>query len=688
MPAALPFRTSGQKAARLSLTSNPAIERPHDALAYRADIDGLRAIAVLAVIIFHAKIGIFPGGFVGVDVFFVISGYLIASIILKEEEKDSFSLARFYERRIRRIFPALFIVILFCAGMGALLLTPADYLAFGRSAFAAMAFWSNFYFTRQGGYFAPAAETQPLLHTWSLGVEEQFYLLAPFILLLLSRSLRRWRAPIFWGLFAASLGVSAWGVQTEARWAFFLPHSRAFELMCGVALAMGLVPRAQSQRANEALAALGLALIAFAVLFYSPATPFPGFAALVPAVGAALLIHTSTNMTQTAVARALSVAPVVYVGKISYSLYLWHWPLLVFADYEFGHELQGWHRVLLMAAAVAISALSYRYVEQPARRAGPPVTRRLVFIGGAAAIILAAGLSQIIVKGRGLPGRLSPDVADLARAMPTKGPANGGMCSPESSRQRREADSACVIGDRSASSPRFALWGDSHAGAIVPAVSGYATPLNIKGYNIGRAGCPPLFGLENESAVFRKCLEPPRELERILRDENIREIVMFARWGLYAEGEPSQNEAGTRPRRFVEADDAANRLAFARVLRATVEKVRAAGKRIVIIGPVPEFDVNVPSAVIKAAMRGKREDIVIPRAVFEKRQRAVLPLLAELSRMEGVRVVYPHDFLCDADVCRGAVGDKALYVDDDHLSPEGARTIDPALRAVLQDIGP
>ncbi|MBX9758622.1 MAG: acyltransferase [Beijerinckiaceae bacterium] len=669
----------------MSLTSNPAIERPHDALAYRTDIDGLRALAVLAVIIFHAKLGLFPGRFVGVDVFFVISGYLIASIILKEEEKDSFSLARFYERRIRRIFPALFVVIVFCAGMGALLLTPTDYLAFGRSAFAAMAFWSNFYFTRQGGYFAPAAETQPLLHTWSLGVEEQFYLLAPFILLLLARRLKRWRAPIFWFLFAASLGVSAWGVQTEARWAFFLPHSRAFELMCGVALAMGLVPRATSQRANEALAALGLALIAFAILVYSAATPFPGFAALVPAVGAALLIHTSTSGTQTAVARALSVAPVVYVGKISYSLYLWHWPLLAFADYEFGHELQAWHRVLLLAAAVAISALSYRYVEQPARRAGPPVTRRLVFIGGAAAIILAAGLSQIIVKGRGLPGRLSPDVADLARATPTR-VMHGGLCGFQADGKERRARGECFVGDQSAPSPRFMLWGDSHAAAVSPLIASLATQAGVKGFNVGRGGCPPLFDLEKESRVFRRCVSGPREAEAILADPQVTDVVLVARWGLYAEGVPSANEAATRPRRFVEGDDAANRAAFARVLRASVEKIRASGKRVVIVGPVPEFDVNVPSAFIKGAMRGKRDDIVMARTDFDQRQRAVLPVLAELSRMDGVRVVYPHEQLCDASLCRATVDRKALYVDDDHLSPEGARIIEPSLRAALQDV--
>ncbi|MDP2355430.1 MAG: acyltransferase family protein [Beijerinckiaceae bacterium] len=657
--------------------------QPHTAVAYRSDIDGLRAVAVLSVIIFHAKLGLFPGGFVGVDVFFVISGYLIASIILKEEERDSFSLARFYERRIRRIFPALLLVIVFCVGAGALLLTPNDYLLFGRSAFAAMAFWSNFYFSRQGGYFAPAAETQPLLHTWSLGVEEQFYLVAPFLLLLLSRQLKKWRAPIFWALFIASLGVSAWGVFREEAWAFYLPHSRAFELMCGVALAMGLVPRVHG-RANEALAALGLAMIAYAVLFYSAATPFPGFAALLPAVGAALLIHTSSDLSQTMVARALSLSPVVFIGKISYSLYLWHWPLLVFAEYQFGHDLQAWHRVLLLLAAVAISAVAYHFIEQPARRMGPPLTRKLVFAAGAAAIILTAALSQIIVKGRGLPGRLDPEIAALARATPTR-VQHGGLCGfGKEGRQRERED--CFIGDQAASAPRFVLWGDSHAAAVGPMIAKLATDSGVKGYNVGRGGCPPLFGLEKESSVFRRCLAGARDMDRVLADPNVEQVILVGRWGLYAEGVASLNEAATRPRRFVARDDEANRAAFARVLTGSVERIRAAGKRVVLVGPVPEFELNVPAAFIKGAMRGAGGDITMARATFDERQRGVMPTLAKLSQMEGVRVVYPHLQLCDALVCRATAGGKALYVDDDHLSPAGALLIEQTLRSSLDGV--
>jgi hypothetical protein len=426
-------------------------------------------------------------------------------------------------------------------------------------------------------------------------------------------------------------------------------------------------------------------MIAYAIVFYSAATPFPGFAALLPAVGATLLIHSSTSTGRTLVARALSLPPVVYIGKISYSLYLWHWPLLVFAEYEFGHDLQAWHRVALLLAAVAISAASYHLIEQPARRAGPPITRRFVFASGAAAIVLTAAISQIIVKGRGLPGRLDPEIAALARETPTR-VVHGGVCGFQADGQNSRVRGECFIGDQSVPVARFALWGDSHAAAISPSVARLASDNGLKGYNVGRGGCPPFFGLENEASVFRRCIAGPREMDRILADPGVDLVVLVGRWGLYAEGVASLNEAGTRPRRFVAGDDEANRAAFARVLTATVEKIRAAGKRVVIIGPVPEFELNVPAAFIKAAMRGERADIVMPRAEFEQRLRGVLPVLAALAQMEGVRVVYPHEQLCDASVCRATAGGRALYVDDDHLSPAGALKIEQTLRSALDGV--
>jgi len=653
------------------------------ALAYRPDIDGLRAVAVLSVVLFHAKLPFVTGGFTGVDIFFVISGFLIASIIVKEHARGEFSIARFYERRIRRIFPALFTVILASAAIGWFVLAPGDYMTFARSAMAAMAFYSNFFFNQQAGYFAPAAETQPLLHTWSLGVEEQFYLIAPFALITLLGPLFRFRALIFWALFAASVGVSIYGVSREAGWAFYLPHSRAFELMAGVALALGLVSAVKNRAQAEAAAWLGIALIAVAVFGFSQSTPFPGVAALAPVLGAALIIHAGAAHTTT-IARALSTLPAVFTGKISYSLYLWHWPLLAFAEYEFGAQVGWTHRVALIVIAFALSVASYYWIEQPARRAQPRQARAMVFASGALVMIIALAMTQAILRTRGAPVRLAPDVAEFARTTPVR-LDTGGLCGFDSGR-KSETVRDCPIGNRKAAKASFVLWGDSHAAAISVDVARAAQELEIKGYNYGRGGCMPLFGLEQHGRAFRRCLAVPRRMDELLKDADIREVVIHARWGLYAEGERSEGEPNTQPRILDPRGKDENRAAFAKLLNGTVERIRAAGKRVTLIGPVPELEVNLPAVMIKVKMRNRDADFPLARAKFDQRQIAVMPVLAELSKMDGGRVIYPHEILCDSQKCRTQADGKALYFDDDHLSPAGSAQLRGVIGAIMKSI--
>lgn len=655
----------------------------HSALPYRPDVDGLRAVAVLSVVIFHALPAILPGGFIGVDVFFVISGYLITSIILGEQAKGRFSLAGFYERRIRRIFPALFVVVAASALAGAFLMTPADYAAFARSALAAMGFYSNLHFHREAGYFTPAAETQPLLHTWSLGVEEQFYLVAPLVFMVLAGRFERWRRPVFWVVFLASLMVSAWGAATNARWAFYLPHARAFELMCGMALAMGLAPRVASARGNEWLGAAGLLMILIAAATFNSATAFPGFAALLPAVGAALLIHSATHKRQTLVARGLSWAPVIYAGKISYSLYLWHWPLFAFAGYTWGADIGVGSRLALIGVAIALAALTHRYIEQPARMWRG--SRAVVFAAGAAAIVICAAFSHLVARGDGLPGRLSALAASVA-ASTASDPFDGGPCWREETRNRRPTREICFLGDTAATSPTFALWGDSHAAMVAPGLDAAAREHGLKGYHSGDEGCPPLLGLAQASSAFRRCRGLDSNMRKILEDRTVTTVVLMARWARYAEGAGSPHEPDTRPRRFHESDDEKNREAFAALLKGTVDEIRRAGKAVVVIGPTPEFDVHTPGAMVKNAIRGRTDDIVTPRSMFDTRQRGVAPTLAELGKQAGVSVFYPHERLCDDVVCRASSNGVALYRDFDHLSAAGVNRIEAVLRAVISTV--
>lgn len=393
---------------------------------YRREIDGLRAVAVLPVILFHAGFEQFSGGYVGVDVFFVISGYLITSIIIGDLEKGRFSIRDFYERRARRILPALFFVMLCCLPFAWLWMLPSQFKDFSQAIVAVSFFSSNILFWMKTDYFAPAAEENPLLHTWSLAVEEQFYIVFPVLLLLLWRFGRN---PVFYLVVALSVGsllLSEWGWRHAPEANFFLIPTRAWELGLGAICAFLLQGR--PQRANDALAAAGLALIVFAIFYYDSTTPFPSFYALVPVGGTALIVLFAGPTTLTA--RLLSTRVLVGVGMISYSAYLWHQPLFAFARIQsVSHPPMALMAGLALATLV-LAYLSWRYVEQPFRRRTLPALPSQMAVFRAACTGMGAfvlmGLYGHLSDGRAeIWTRLNPDLAVtynlLHQAKTTKG---------------------------------------------------------------------------------------------------------------------------------------------------------------------------------------------------------------------------------------------------------------------------
>ncbi len=370
---------------------------------YRPDIDGLRAVAVLPVLFYHLGISLTPGGFVGVDIFFVISGYLITGLISAEMHEGTYSIRNFYVRRARRIFPALFFMCAVTALFVLLFCLPSDAKRFSSSLAAATLFGSNVYFYLTADYFGAAAETQPLLHTWSLAVEEQFYIVFPLILLLVRRYFGQRERQVMVVLALLSLALSIWLVRTDQAGAFYLLHSRAWELLLGALLALGTFPAIRSRLLAGALGILGLALIAGSVLLYREAMPFPGLAALAPCIGAALLIHTGKDASLLS-ARALSLAPVRFIGLISYSLYLWHWPIDVIARYfAFWY---GWdpdlklHKLALLALSFGAAILSWHYVERPFRQ-------RPYRLGSTAILSASAATMALLVIAAGVVYPLS-----------------------------------------------------------------------------------------------------------------------------------------------------------------------------------------------------------------------------------------------------------------------------------------
>jgi len=335
---------------------------------YRREIDGLRALAVIPVIFFHAGFETFSGGFVGVDVFFVISGYLITTIILSELEQGKFSIVNFYERRARRILPALFIVMLVCIPFAWLWLLPSDMKDFSKSLVAVSVFVSNILFWRESGYFDTAAELKPLLHTWSLAVEEQYYVVFPLFLMLFWKLGKRWIIVTLGLVFIASLALAQWAVYAEPSAAFFLLPTRGWELLIG-AFAAFYFSSANRKEFGKGLSEcggwLGVALIFYAVFAYSKATPYPGFYAFVPTLGAVLIILFATQ--KSTVGKFVGNKLFVGIGLISYSAYLWQQPLFAFAKAYTFNLLTIMVTTALIFLSFAFAYLSFKYVETPFR---------------------------------------------------------------------------------------------------------------------------------------------------------------------------------------------------------------------------------------------------------------------------------------------------------------------------------
>ena len=379
---------------------------------YRPDIDGLRALAIIPVVLYHTEFSIFSGGFVGVDIFFVISGYLITFIISEEIKQDRFTITGFYERRIRRIFPALFTVVFFCSIVAAIIMLPEDFDDFGQSIVAATLFVANIFFLTESDYFGAAADTKPLLHTWSLSVEEQFYLIFPLVLLFIYKYLHgRWRLVLLPAALL-SLILSISGVHFFPSATFYLIPTRAWELLLGSFFALGLFPQMQSKQARNVTSLIGLALILWAIFFFSRLTPFPGWHALLPCVGAALIIYSGENGASI-IGRLLSNRIIVFVGLISYSLYLWHWPIMVFEKQIFYETHSMYNAAAVVLLSIILAALSWRYVERPFRKKGTVKNRKKLFAVAAAFMTMSVAVGYAIDSSQGWPARFGDKLVSL-----------------------------------------------------------------------------------------------------------------------------------------------------------------------------------------------------------------------------------------------------------------------------------
>lgn len=643
---------------------------------YRADIDGLRAIAVVPVLLFHAGLAGCSGGYVGVDIFFVISGYLITGILVQDIERGRYSIATFYARRIRRIFPALF-AVLSCSTLAAWwLLLPSELVDFGKNLFAAALFYSNCLLMHSTGYFAAPAETKPLLHLWSLAVEEQFYILFPLYLHVVHRYCKHHIGPITWVALALSLIYSLVLVQKAPEDAFYSTPARAWELMTGAILALYPRKTALNFMSASLLGFLGLGAVLYSIFMFSKDTPFPGAMALVPVVGAALIIYSGADNTLW-VSRLLATAGFRGIGVISYSLYLWHWPVLVFYKHYAMGPLATSELLIFLGLIFTLSYLSWRFIETPFRTGRRLARPSALMLSGGGLMLASLLCAALLVAFRGLPFRFPDPINHILSA-------ENDSSTLESCTSIRTTTGLtlplCSIGGDTEGDVSFAVWGDSHGGAMLPGIEAAARRHQARGVFVGRGGCLPLLNVHQVRQGYGSCVATADAFMAYLAEHaEIRQVILVSRWALYAMGTRFGNEIGhevfIRDNLSRELSFAENQRAFERSFQRTIEKLSGLGKRIVIVTQVPETEWNLPTALARATLFNRDLDFR-PRLVdYLDRQAFVTHVIQAVKSKHSLEIVHPEAEMCPNQHCLVVDSGMPIYRDSSHLTKRYAEKL-------------
>ncbi len=632
---------------------------------YRREIDGLRALAVVPVILFHAGFHVFGGGFIGVDVFFVISGYLITSIVISELQEGKFSLATFYERRARRILPALFLMMIVCIPFAWFWLLPGDMIGFAKSLAAVPIFSSNILFWQEAGYFDSSTELKPLLHTWSLAVEEQYYVLFPLFLMLVW-SVGKSRLMVTLAVVAtASLALAHWGSLQKPIATFYLLPTRGWELLMGSFVAFHLSGRSDldhGRLSRETGAAAGLAMLLYSVVAFDRNTPFPSLYALIPTIGTSLLILFATPSTT--VGKVLGSRPLVGVGLISYSAYLWHQPIFAFARHRLdqpGPETFG----VLSLAALSIAYFAWRFVEQPFRQKGrfdrPQIVKAAV---ASSTVIVSLGL---VAANGGVKSYFELSKPYLIQV--DSKPSSPELFSPCMPPMQTFGTAVCTQSGSGAK--RVVVWGDSHADVLrenVPDVPG------VTFYFVFHSGCPPVKGVRRFDSPGRttNCSNQDviesyaRYIDALSPDI----VILVARWTMYLEGwqkrgvlQPVHHYV-TDSRETVTSNSLADRQ---RALIAGLERTTGSFQskpHFLLLSQPPDLSTvgfrNVYS-----------DDLNVPRFIVDKWHRSEDELVGHVSKFEHVEIIDSKRYFCDEKACKTRIDGRLLYYDDNHLSNFG-----------------
>lgn len=651
---------------------------------YRREVDGLRAVAVLPVIFFHAGFKAFSGGFIGVDVFFVISGYLITNIILAEMEQGKFSITNFYERRARRILPVLFFVMLCCIPFAWVWLLPNHLKDFSESLTAVSIFSSNILFWKESGYFDTAVELKPLLHTWSLAVEEQYYVLFPIFMILLWKLRKRWIFGTLMAIAIGSLALAQWGSYNKPSASFFLLPTRGWELAVGALVAFYFLYRkkqiefvSSNKAASEFFGLIGLILIGYSIVIFDNSTPFPGFYALIPTIGTALIIIFSTS--NTIVGRLLGTKIMVGIGLISYSAYLWHQPLFVFARHRSFAEPSTKLLIILSAISIILAYFSWRFIEIPFRDRNK-ISKNFIFkfslIGSLFFIVI--GFSGMISNG--YSDRLPENLLELYN---------------DDKSDNKEENSFM---ENNTNGKYIFLMGDSHAKALSGDLKNRINDIGIGFIYSTLGGCPPVENVYRRDKQSINCYEYNNDVyKNIISSKYIETIIVSARWTIYLDGSQFDNtEGGTDYGDPVILDLIINtnktthennerKILVENMFYESIMKLVNSGKKIIIVYDVPECGWNPREIILK---KGLFSDFDLNKAgsgflstghdVFKKRTERTYKLFDKIGDHKNLFRIKPENVFCNNYVenrCVSQYDGEIFYKDTNHLSKSGSKLV-------------
>lgn len=626
---------------------------------YRAEIDGLRAVAVVPVVLFHSGIAGFAGGFVGVDVFFVISGYLITKIILQDLAGGRFSIASFYERRARRLLPALLVVLISCLPFAWAWMLPQELAAFGRSLIATALFGSNILFWSESGYFDHATELKPLLHTWSLAIEEQYYLFFPVMLAFVWRWRRSAVLPALLFVILASLAMAEWGWRNKPSANFYFLPSRLWELLIGAVFAVRF---GNDEWRSETLSLLGLGMILVAMFLFDAATPMPSFWTLLPVAGTALVL--GFGRSGTIVARLLSLKPLVGIGLISYSAYLWHQPLLAFARIRNVAAPEGALLWGLLVATLLLAWVTWRFVERSFRGAAPRLPRRgQVGVASFASVALVAMIGTALAVGNGFSSRLAPsgDPFNSVTNLDAMLAPNFGLHS--------DCDAGYFTTSancRTSVSPTMALWGDSFAMHLAQALESSATALPFIQFTLSQCGPVPGLALNGSVTTWQTCIEfNDNVLKWVLSDASLKIVVISSPF------DQLKSDLYTRDGTVI-TNAVDRKESVAEALLQLARQLAAVGKRLVIVSPPPRTGQDLALCYVRSRLMHSGGDGVCDFSATKHRSFSAKSIELLRAVEDSIPIIWLDELICNAGRCSVTYEGEPLYRDSGHLSVPGS----------------